>query len=162
MQGKLSKRLSFSEHRHGAFAMMKPFSSFGLRPQLGPFERLVRRVWTHGRATVRQPLWYGEFRRTYATVMTTVDCLSENGLLDRRAEGRAFRCVQHHSRAELRRVAPPDSTRQLGSGHRCPHPVSYRVEGPGTRDGQLLDEFQLRFEHELWKPMDQEKTGEQR
>ena len=74
--------------------MTKVFSIFGSGsgPQLGPFEQQVlRRLWSHGSATVRELLADGKIHQAYTTVMTTVDRLYKKGLLDRVAEGRAFR-----------------------------------------------------------------------
>ena len=74
--------------------MTKAFSIFGSdpRPQLGPFEQqLLQKLWSHGSATVRELLADGKIHQAYTTVMTTVDRLYKKGLLDRVAEGRAFR-----------------------------------------------------------------------
>src|SRR4029077_17980620 len=96
VQGAPSKWYSFAASglAPGTLLMTKAFSIFGSgsRPQLGPFEQQVlQKLWLHGSATVRELLADGTIRQAYTTVMTTVDRLYKKGLLDRVAEGRAFR-----------------------------------------------------------------------
>jgi predicted transcriptional regulator len=130
--------------------MMKEFSSFGLgsRPQLGPFERQVlQRLWLLGSATVRELLADGKIHQAYTTVMTTMDRLYKKGLLDRVAEGRAFRYTPRHTPEELQRATALESIRQLlGSGDASSLPLSYLVEALSAHDAQLLDELQLMVE----------------
>jgi predicted transcriptional regulator len=129
-----------------AFGMTKAFSIFGsgFGPQLGPFERLLlQRVWSHGSATVRELLADGKTHQAYTTVMTTMDRLYKKGLLDRVAEGRAFRYTPRHTPEELQRVTALESIRQLmGSGGASSLPLSYLVEALSSQDAQLLDELQ--------------------
>ena len=129
------------------FGMTKAFSIFGSgsRPQLGPFEQQVlQRLWSHGSATVRELLADGKIHQAYTTVMTTMDRLYKKGLLDRVAEGRAFRYTPRHTPEELQRVTALESIRQLlGSGDASSLPLSYLVEALSSQDAQLLDELQL-------------------
>ena len=128
--------------------MTKAFSIFGSRPQLGPFEQQVlQKLWSHGSATVRELLADGKISQAYTTVMTTVDRLYKKGLVDRVAEGRAFRYTPRHTPEELQRVTALESIRQLlGSGDASSLPLSYLVEALSTHDAQLLDELQLLVE----------------
>lgn len=130
--------------------MAKSFSIFrsNSKPQLGPFEQqLLRELWARGSATVRELLDEGKLYQAYTTVMTTMDRLYKKGLLDRVAEGRAFRYTPRVSREELQRGAALDSIRQwLGSGDTSSLPLSYLVEALSAHDAQLLDELQLLIE----------------
>ena len=81
------------------------FQFSGSRPQLGPFEQqLLQELWSHGSATVRELLADGKIRQAYTTVMTTMDRLYKKGLLDRVAEGRAFRYTPRHTPEEMQRA----------------------------------------------------------
>ncbi len=130
--------------------MINAFSIFesGSQPQLGPFERqLLAELWSHGNATVRELLADGKIRQAYTTVMTTVDRLYKKGLLDRVAEGKAFRYTPRYTTEELQRDAALESIRLLlGSGDAASLPLSYLVEALSAHDAQLLDELQLLVE----------------
>jgi len=130
--------------------MTKATSIFGFssRTQLGPFEQQVlRELWAHGSATVRELLVDGKIHQAYNTLMTTMDRLYKKGLLDRVAEGRAFRYTPRHTHDELRRVTALESIRQLlGPGCASSLPLSYLVEALSSHDPQLLDELQLLVE----------------
>jgi predicted transcriptional regulator len=130
--------------------MTKVFSIFGSRstPQLGPFEQQVlRELWSRGDATVRDLIADGKIRQAYTTVMTTMDRLYKKGLLDRVAEGRAFRYTPRLSSEELQRGAALDGIRELlGSGDTSSLPLSYLVEALSAHDAQLLDELQVLIE----------------
>ncbi len=130
--------------------MSKVFSIFGSgsRPQLGPFEQQVlQELWSHGNATVRELIADGTIRQAYTTVMTTVDRLFKKGLLDRVAEGRAFRYTPRQTPEELQRLTAIENIQQLlGSGDASTLPLSYLVEALGSHDAQLLDELQLLVE----------------
>jgi predicted transcriptional regulator len=125
-----------------------PFFGSAVGPQLGPFERQVlAELWSRGNATVRELLVDGKIHQAYTTVMTTMDRLYKKGLLDRVAEGRAFRYSPRHTAEELQRVAAVEGIRQLlGSGDTSSLPLSYLVEALSTHDAQLLDELQLLVE----------------
>lgn len=130
--------------------MPKPFSIFGStsRPQLGPFEQqLLQELWSHGTATVRELLADGKIHQAYTTVMTTVDRLYKKGLLDRVAEGRAFRYSPRYTPQEFQRVKALDSIGELlASADASALPLSYLVEAVSAHDSQLLDELQLLVE----------------
>ena len=60
--------------------------------RLGPLEQeLLSALWMRGSATVREMLDAGGINLAYTTVMTTLDRLYKKQLLNRAAEGRAFR-----------------------------------------------------------------------
>ena len=83
-------------------------------PHLGPFEQQVlEKLWSCGNATVREVLDDGKLHQAYTTVMTTMDRLYKKGLLDRVAEGRAFRYTPRFSSEEIQRGAALDGIRQL-------------------------------------------------
>jgi predicted transcriptional regulator len=128
--------------------MVRSFSIFGSSPQLGPFEQqLLRALWEHGSATVRELIKDGKVRQAYTTVMTTVDRLYKKGLLDRVVEGRAFRYTPRHTPGELQRVAAFEGIRQLlGSSDTSSLPLSHLVEALTAHDVELLDELQLLVE----------------
>ncbi len=89
--------------------------------------------------------------------MTTVDRLYKKGLLDRVAEGRAFRYTPRHTPAEMQRVTALESIRQLlGSGDASALPLSYLVEALSAHDAQLLDELQLLVERKRRELQSQE------
>jgi predicted transcriptional regulator len=109
--------------------------------QLGPLEQqLLESLWRCKSATVRELLEDGKLRLAYTTVMTTLDRLYKKHLLDRVAEGRAFRYMPRHTAEELQRAAADDMIRQfLGSSAL---PLSYLVEAVSEHDAELLDELQ--------------------
>ena len=138
--------------------MKRVFTFFGSASgtPLGPFEQQVlEALWKRGNATVRELLEDQKITQAYTTVMTTLDRLYKKRLLDRIAEGRAFRYSPRRTPEELRRVAMVEGIRQLlGSGDASSLPLSYLVEALGTHDAQLLDELQVLVErkrHELKK-----------
>jgi predicted transcriptional regulator len=130
--------------------MHKVFPFFGPSPetQLGPLERqMLEALLSRGSATVRELLEDGKLTQAYTTVMTTLDRLYKKRLLDRVAEGRAFRYSPRQTPEELRRVAAVEGIRQLlGSGDTSSLPLSYLVEALSAHDAQLLDELQLLVE----------------
>ncbi len=142
--------LSEQRPRVAATGMTKAFSIFGstAATQLGPLEQqLLHKLWLQGNATVRELLADGKINLAYTTVMTTVDRLYKKGLLDRVAEGRAFRYTPRHTSEELQRVTALESILQLlGSATTAPMPLSYLVEALSAHDEQLLDELQLLVE----------------
>jgi len=128
----------------------KVFTFFGTPSgtPLGPLEQQVlEALWSRGTATVREVLEDQRITQAYTTVMTTLDRLYKKRLLDRIAEGRAFRYSPRQTPEELRRVAAVEGIRQLlGSGDASSLPLSYLVEALSTHDTQLLDELQLLVE----------------
>jgi predicted transcriptional regulator len=123
------------------------FGSFFGTP-LGPLEQqLLQALWARGTATVRELLEDQKVTQAYTTVMTTLDRLYKKRLLERVAEGRAFRYSPRQSADELRRVAVVEGIRQLlGSSEASSLPLSYLVEALSTHDAQLLDELQVLVE----------------
>jgi predicted transcriptional regulator len=108
---------------------------------------VLEEEWSQGSATVRELLADGKIRQAYTTVMTTLDRLYKKGLLDRVAEGKAFRYTPRYTPEELQRDAALESIRQLlGSGDVASLPLSYLVEALSAHDAQLLDELQLLVE----------------
>jgi predicted transcriptional regulator len=114
------------------------------RTQIGPLERQVlQALWSRGSATVRELLEDEKITQAYTTVMTTLDRLYKKQLLDRVAEGRAFRYSPRQTPEELQRVAAVEGIRQLlGTGEASSLPLSYLVEALSAHDAQLLDELQ--------------------
>ena len=123
------------------------FASFS-GTRLGPLEQqLLHALWSRGSATVRELLKDEKVTQAYTTVMTTLDRLYKKQLLDRVAEGRAFRYSPRQTADELRRVAAVEGIRQLlGSGETSSLPLSYLVEALSAHDAQLLDELQVLVE----------------
>ena len=112
--------------------------------QLGPLERQVLELlWSRGSVTVREVLAEGKVRQAYTTIMTTLDRLYKKGLLDRVADGKAFRYSPRCSAEDLPRLfAVKDMQRWIESSHNSslPH-LSYFVEAIGAHDIRLLDEL---------------------
>src|SRR5579863_4653356 len=110
--------------------------------QLGPLEQqLLSALWMRGSATVREMLDAGGINLAYTTVMTTLDRLYKKQLLNRAAEGRAFRYSPRYTQEELEKAAVGETIRQLlGSGAALP--LSYLVEAVSEHDASLLDDLQ--------------------
>ena len=110
--------------------------------QLGPLERqLLAALWTRGSSTVREILAVGDIKLAYTTVMTTLDRLYKKQLLNRVAEGRAFRYSPRYTQEELEKAAVGETIKQLlGSGAALP--LSYLVEAVSEHDASLLDDLQ--------------------
>jgi predicted transcriptional regulator len=126
------------------------FTFFGAAPgpQLGPLEQQVlEALWARGTATVRELLEDQKITQAYTTVMTTLDRLYKKRLLDRVAEGRAFRYSPRQTPEELRRVAVVEGLRHLlASCDASSLPLSYLVEALSTHDAPLLDELMVLVE----------------
>ena len=112
--------------------------------QLGPLEQqLLSALWTRGSSTVREILDAGEIKLAYTTVMTTLDRLYKKQLLNRAAEGRAFRYSPRYTQEQLEKAAVGETVRQLlGSGAAAALPLSYLVEAVSEHDARLLDDLQ--------------------
>src|ERR1700733_14470111 len=112
--------------------------------QLGPLEQqLLSALWLRESATVREILDAGDIKLAYTTVMTTLDRLFKKQLLNRTAEGRAFRYSPRYTQEELEKEAGGQTIRQLlGSGEAAALPLSYLVEAVGAHDARLLDDLQ--------------------
>jgi predicted transcriptional regulator len=112
--------------------------------QLGPLEQeLLSALWIRGSATVREMIDAGGIDLAYTTVMTTLDRLYKKQLLNRSAEGRAFRYFPRYTQEELEKAAVGEAIRQLlGSGEAAALPLSYLVEAVSEHDAGLLDDLQ--------------------
>ena len=132
-----------------SFVLKRVFTFFGTAPgtQIGPLEQqLLQTLWTRGSATVRELLEEEKVTQAYTTVMTTLDRLYKKQLLDRVAEGRAFRYSPRQTADELRRHAAVEGIRQLLASDDASLPLSYLVQAISTHDAQLLDELQVLVE----------------
>ncbi|HUJ96260.1 MAG TPA: BlaI/MecI/CopY family transcriptional regulator [Terriglobales bacterium] len=115
-------------------------------PRLGPLEqRLLDALYSRASATVRE-LLQGEISGTkiaYTTIMTTLDRLYKKGVLERTAEGRAFRYFPRQSRQEIQQAAAGEAIRQLLDANATSSlPLSYLVDAVSEHDSQLLDDLQ--------------------
>ena len=128
----------------GALSMKRMLNLLRRSPiaQLGPLERqLLAALWTRGSSTVREILDVGDIKLAYTTVMTTLDRLYKKQLLNRVAEGRAFRYSPRYTQEELEKAAVGETIKQLlGSGAALP--LSYLVEAVSEHDASLLDDLQ--------------------
>jgi predicted transcriptional regulator len=122
------------------FSLLRRSSS----TRLGPLEQeLLSALWMRGSATVREMLDAGGINLAYTTVMTTLDRLYKKQLLNRSAEGRAFRYSPRYTQEELEKAAVGEAVRQLlGSGEAAALPLSYLVEAVSKHDAGLLDDLQ--------------------
>jgi predicted transcriptional regulator len=111
---------------------------------LGPLEqRLLEELWSRGSATVRELVDDGDHKLAYTTVMTTLDRLFKKRVLNRVAEGKAFRYSPRLTLEEFQRAAAGEAILQLfDSGAASSLPLSYLVEILTERDAQLLDDLQ--------------------
>ena len=104
-------------------------------------------LWQRNTATVRELLESGDSKLAYTTIMTTLDRLYKKRLLDRVAEGRAFRYWPRQTKEELEKVTVAETIRQLlSSGSEAALPLSYLVEAVSEHDIRLLDELQRLLE----------------
>lgn len=112
--------------------------------QLGPLEqKMMSALWRCGNATVREYIERENSALAYTTVMTTLDRLYKKRLLDRSAEGRAFRYFPRYTQAELEREMAGETIRQmLSPGESSTVPLSYLVEAVSEVDAGLLDHLQ--------------------
>ena len=139
-------------------AMTAWFES-SLADRLGPLEtQLLRLLWERGHATVRELVDTGQVTGAYTTVMTTLDRLYKKGVLERVAEGRAFRYSPRQSREEfkgsmIRRVIGE----MLAVSGRTAEPMSCLVDAVSDHDRALLDELEEAIER---KRRELRKKGE--
>jgi len=120
------------------------FLGRSLKTQLGPLEQqLLEELWRRKSATVRELVDNTDLKLAYTTVMTTLDRLYKKQVLDRVAEGRAFRYSPRHTQEEIKRAAAEETIHQLlGSSPAASLPLSYLVEAVSEHDAGLLDELQ--------------------
>jgi predicted transcriptional regulator len=132
-----------SEIKFHSSSMNRIFHFRASSSQLGPLEqRLLEALWERGNATVRELIDGGCGDLAYTTVMTTLDRLFKKNLLNREAEGRAFRYSPRLTRQELHRESAGEAFRQfLDASPASSLPLSYLVEILSERDAQLLDDL---------------------
>jgi BlaI family transcriptional regulator, penicillinase repressor len=128
--------------------------------RLGPLERrMLKEVSSLGSATVRELLADGKTRQAYTTIMTTLDRLFKKGLLDRIAEGKAFRYAPRCTPEELPRLVAVKGMQRWIESTRVsslPH-LSYFVEAISAHDVRLLDELRLLVERKREELMNRER-----
>jgi predicted transcriptional regulator len=119
--------------------VLHPFR--GSTARLGPLEqRLLDALWARGNATVRELLESGQEDLAYTTLMTTLDRLYKKRLLNREADGRAFRYTPRFTQEDLHREAAGEALRQLMTASPA-LPLSYLVEVLTERDIRVLDDL---------------------
>jgi predicted transcriptional regulator len=126
---------------------------------LGPLEQqLLSALWMRGSATVREILDAGDIKLAYTTVMTTLDRLFKKQLLNRTAEGRAFRYSPRYTQDQLEKAAVGETIRQLlDSGTTAALPLSYLVEAVSEHDARLLDDLQRLLDEKRRELLNKEK-----
>jgi predicted transcriptional regulator len=126
---------------------------------LGPLEQqLLSALWMRGSATVREILDAGDIKLAYTTVMTTLDRLFKKQLLNRMAEGRAFRYSPRYTQEQLEKAAVGETIRQLlDSGTTAALPLSYLVEAVSEHDARLLDDLQRLLNEKRRELLNKEK-----
>ncbi len=117
-------------------------------PRLGPLEmHLLRAIWKRRNTTVRELIESGEFDYAYTTLMTTLDRLYKKGLLERTAEGRAFRYTAALSRDEFDGHNVRNAIRKfLGGASPSLAPLSFLVDAVSEHDAKLLDSLEKAIE----------------
>ena len=123
---------------------LSPKSSLTAGRQLGPLEdELLRALWTRGDATVRELIDDSAVDGAYTTIMTTLDRLYKKGLLERTAEGRAFRYRPAQSEVEIHQNIVATGLKELlsSAGHH-EAPISFLVDTISQHDAALLEQLQ--------------------
>jgi BlaI family transcriptional regulator, penicillinase repressor len=113
--------------------------------QLGPLESsLLNTLWKlQSGATVRELLAGSHVTAAYTTVMTTLDRLYKKGILDRAAEGRAFRYRARQTEQEFKaNIVAAEVQRLLSSTSDPAIPLSFLVDTVSNYDSAFLDELQ--------------------
>jgi len=140
--------------------MNRIFRIFQANPKtrLGPLEQeLLQALFERKSATVRELIEDGSIQLAYTTVMTTLDRLYKKDLLDRVAEGRAFRYTLRHSLQDLQRAAVGEVIGDLLlSENSTTLPLSYLVEAISEHDARALDELQTLVERKRKELRDKE------
>jgi predicted transcriptional regulator len=133
-------------------------------PRLGPLEmHLLRAIWKRRNSTVRELIESGEFNYAYTTLMTTLDRLYKKGLLERTAEGRAFRYTAALSRAEFDGHNVRNAIRKfLGGASPSPAPLSFLVDAVSEHDTKLLDSLEKAIEAKRRELNGDSLNGEQK
>jgi predicted transcriptional regulator len=119
-----------------------------LSARLGPLEvQLLRWLWQRGSGTVREVLEAGDVDGAYTTLMTTLDRLHKKGLLNREAEGRAFRYAPAQTEDEFNGEIVRNAIRHmLGAAETGAAPLSFLVEAISEHDRNLLDQLEREIE----------------
>ena len=148
-------------------AMKRILDLFRRSPNVhfGPLEQQVlSTLWARGSATVREIVDDGEIKLAYTTVMTTLDRLFKKQILNRVAEGRAFRYFPRYSRAELEKAVVGETIRQLlgSNAGAASLPLSYLVEAVSEHDAGLLDDLQRLLEQKRRELRSQIRGGDRR
>ena len=117
-------------------------------PRLGPLEtQLLRTIWDRQSATVRELVDAGEIDCAYTTVMTTLDRLHKKGILERVAEGRAYRYTPALTRDEFDgKNVRHAILKFLGGASPSPAPLSFLVDAVSEHDAKLLDSLEQAIE----------------
>jgi predicted transcriptional regulator len=125
-----------------------PKSAFSPQRSLGPLEAaLLRALWNRRDGTVRELIDEGHIEGAYTTVMTTLDRLYKKGVLDRTAEGRAYRYRPRQTEEEFNRTNVAAGLEELFRSVRGGHaPVSFLVDEITKHDVELLNELQRAIE----------------
>jgi len=116
--------------------------------RLGPLEvQLLRWLWERGNGTVREVLEAGDVEGAYTTLMTTLDRLHKKGLLNREAEGRAFRYSPVQTEDQFNGEIVRSAIRHmLGATESSSVQLSFLVEAISDHDSNLLDELEREIE----------------
>ena len=116
--------------------------------RLGPLEvQLLRWLWERGNGTVREVLEAGNVEGAYTTLMTTLDRLHKKGLLNREAEGRAFRYSPVQTEDQFNGEIVRSAIRHmLGARENGNVQLSFLVEAISEHDSNLLDELERQIE----------------
>jgi len=116
--------------------------------RLGPLEvQLLRWLWERGNGTVREVLEAGDVEGAYTTLMTTLDRLHKKGLLNREAEGRAFRYSPVQTEEQFNGEIVRSAIRHmLGATESSSVQLSFLVEAISEHDSNLLDELEREIE----------------
>src|ERR1700733_7361013 len=128
---------------------LRSFFEITLWSQLGPLERQVlRAVWERKTATVHEVREDGTIWQSYTTIMTTMDRLFKKGLLERAADGRAFRYSARYGPKELQSMTAANSIKQILGSELASLHLSYFVEAVGAHDVKLLEGMQTLVERQ--------------
>jgi len=140
-------------------ALRKMFEWRKNQGRLGPLEaQLLRMLWQRRNGTVRELLDSGEVSVAYTTVMTTLDRLHKKGLLDRIAEGRAYRYSPRQTQHEFNGAAVRRAISELlGASNSTNAPLSFLVDAVTEHDRALLDELQRMIEKKRRELDEEEK-----
>jgi predicted transcriptional regulator len=136
---------------NGIFHLLRSFE----KHQLGPLEYdILSMLWKRGSATVWEAIKYGNIRREYTTVMTTLERLHKKRLVNRTNEpnSRAFRYVPRHlNQADWQREMLIETVKHVLSMDTIPMSLSFLVGAVSEHDPRLLDDLQRLVEEKRRK-----------